>query len=343
MWRWLMGTLVMVGSLPGCDGCSSGTLGASLGADAGASGRLTPEQASQVPAKVGSRSITLGDFAAALERMDPFERMRYQTKDRRQALLDEMINVELLAREAERRGIDRRPETIELVRQFQRDELLARLRAGLPKARDLPEAEVSQYYQDHRDEFREPELRQAAEIVVDDASTARQLVREATGASPDRWRELVQAHTLPAAADTGDKTTARPPLELPGDLGFLSREPDEPADDVPAAVRDAVFRIEKVGGVYPQPVTAGGREHVIRLVSLREPRLRSLAEVDSSIRARLVERRLSEARAALIAGLRQSTTLRVDEAALERIEPVAPAQSAPPSAREGAAAPPATP
>ena len=78
---------------PGCDGCSSSERSA-VGADAGAA-RLTPEQAGQVLARVGDRVITLGDYAAALERMDPFERMRYQTEDRRQALLDEMINVEL--------------------------------------------------------------------------------------------------------------------------------------------------------------------------------------------------------------------------------------------------------
>src|SRR4051812_9873030 len=77
----------------GCDGCATpGASPARLdGADAGtaAERRLTPEQASQVLARVGERSITLGDYAAALERMDPFERMRYQTEDRRQALLDE--------------------------------------------------------------------------------------------------------------------------------------------------------------------------------------------------------------------------------------------------------------
>ena len=43
---------------------------------------LSPEQAAQVLARVGTRIITLGDFAAALERMDPFERIRYQSDDR---------------------------------------------------------------------------------------------------------------------------------------------------------------------------------------------------------------------------------------------------------------------
>lgn len=348
MWRWVMGTVravgvravgvraigvLAVGALPACDGCSNGAPGASIAADAGAAGRLTPEQANQVLAKVGNRSITLGDFAAALERMDPFERMRYQTKDRRQALLDEMINVELLAREAERRGLDRRPETIELVRQFQRDELLARLRASLPRPAELPAADVSRYYQEHRAEFVEPEQRRGAEIVLDDRKLALEVLSQAAGASPDGWRELVQKHAPAAVAPgAGDKTAARPPIDVPGDLGFLAREPDAtpvaqpPAgDEVPPAVRDALFRIAPPGGVYPEPVTVDGRHHVVRLVSLREARQRSLAEVDTLIRLRLVERREDEAKRALLGELRRQTAVKVDEAALERIEPVAPA------------------
>jgi peptidyl-prolyl cis-trans isomerase C len=302
----------------------SGAADAGAGSGVGArstSVRLTPEQASHVLAKVGDRAITLGDYAAALERMDPFERMRYQTEDRRQALLEEMINVELLAREAERRGLDRRPETIELVRQFQRDELLAQLRASLPRPSEVPARDVSQYYQDHRAEFHEPERRRAASIVLSDASSARELLRQAAGVSPERWRELVQKYAPALVTDTGDKTLARPPIEVPGDLGFLSAEADTPSDDVPAAVREAVFRIEKPGDVYPEPVAAAGGHHVIRLVSIREARQRLLAEVDTAIRVRLVAAREAEARAALLARLRQTTTVKIDESALEGIEP----------------------
>jgi len=58
---------------------------------------LSPELAAKTLAKVGDRVITLGEYAAALDRMDSFERMRYQSPDRRKRLLDEMVDVELLA------------------------------------------------------------------------------------------------------------------------------------------------------------------------------------------------------------------------------------------------------
>ena len=299
--------------------------------DAGVARALSPEHAAQVLARVGDRSITLGQYAAALERMDPFERMRYQTEDRRQALLDEMINVELLSREAERRGLDRRPETVELVRQFRRDEVLARLRGSLPGPSSLPAAEVSQYYQEHRAEFFEPELRRVAEVVVDDPALARELVRQAAAASPERWLELVRKYAPQAASPPGDKASPAPGAAVPGDLGYLAAQAPQPNDPVPAAVRDAAFAIASAGEVYPSPVAAGGRQHVVRLVEVREARQRSLAEVDTLIRGRLLDAREAQARRELLEQLRATTTIEVEPAALDR--------GALPSSAAGAGAP----
>src|SRR5690242_8800804 len=63
---------------------------------------LTPELSRAVLAKVGEREITLGEYAATLERMDPMERLRYQSADRRKQLLNEIVQLELLSQEAQR-------------------------------------------------------------------------------------------------------------------------------------------------------------------------------------------------------------------------------------------------
>src|SRR5438128_6367199 len=79
-------------------GCNEKAVPGSGAADSGAhhtSESLTPEQAAKVLAKVGDKTITLGDYVAALEHMDQFDRMRYQSPERRKELLGEMINVEL--------------------------------------------------------------------------------------------------------------------------------------------------------------------------------------------------------------------------------------------------------
>jgi parvulin-like peptidyl-prolyl isomerase len=297
-----------------------------------------------VLARVGTRTITLGDFAAALERMDPFERIRYQTDDRRQALLDEMINVELLAREAERRGLDQKPETQELIRQYQRDELLRRVRAQVPGPGQLSQDQVQAYYQEHKAEFVDPERRRAAQIVLKDAALAARVLAEASGADADRWHALVKQYNPDAAGAEGDKTAARPAIEVPGDLGLLSAPGSGnpaggaggaggAAGELPDALRRAVFEIGQEGQVYPEPVAAGGRFHVLRLVSKLEARQRSLEEVDGAVRARLVRLLQEQAENDLVKRLRQSIPVSIDEQALERVPepgpPGAPARPQP--------------
>jgi hypothetical protein len=84
-------------------------------------------------------------------------------------------------------------------------------------------------------------------------------------------------------------------------------------------VRRAVFAIGQEGQVYPEPVAAGGRFHVLRLVSKLEARQRLLEEVDGAVRARLVRSLQEQAENDLVKRLRQSIPVSIDEQALERV------------------------
>src|SRR5258708_23184357 len=64
-------------------------------------------QTGQVLARVGERTITLGDYAAALEHLDQFDRVRYEAPQRRKELLGEIIDVMLLAAAERTRGYDK--------------------------------------------------------------------------------------------------------------------------------------------------------------------------------------------------------------------------------------------
>src|SRR5215831_16672160 len=107
---------------------------------------LSPEQAAQVLARVGDRPITVGDFVTALEHMDQFDRMRYQSAERRQELLEEMIDVMLLADEAREKGYDKDPLTQQEIREILRDAMLKTAQEGVPTPSAIPEDEVRNYY-----------------------------------------------------------------------------------------------------------------------------------------------------------------------------------------------------
>jgi peptidyl-prolyl cis-trans isomerase C len=300
----------------GCDTKTTKGTAPSVPASAAPAG-LTPELAARVLAKVGEHEITLGEYAATLERMDPFERLRYQSPDRRKQLLDELIDLELLATEARRRGLDQQPETQERVRQMLRNELLDQVRAGVPAPNDISEADARRYYDAHRDDFREPERRRVAHIALGSEAEAKALLEKAQAASPTDWGKLVAEKSRDPR---GKPSTALPP-ELAGDLGIVG-PPGHPRGEnpnVPEALRAAVFEIDKLGGVLSRVVAAGGSFHVVRLTGKTDARDRTFADAERSIRVAQVQERIRTREAELEAELKQKYPVTIDEAQLAKI------------------------
>lgn len=278
---------------------------------------LTAEERQAVLARVGERTITLGEYVATLERMDPFERLRYQSAERRKQLLDEMIEVELLAQEAERRGLDREPKTRLRVQRILQDEVRERLLRELPKAEELPEREVRAYYDQHRDEFREPERRRVLHIALGTRALAETVAREAQNASGEKWAELARRHSLDRRGTEADGA-----VELAGDLGLVSA-PGEPRGDnplVPEALRKAVFELKEVGEVTREPVFAEGAYHVVRLGGVSAARDRSYVEAERIVRLELLRAKLLEREARLEAELRERFEVKVDENAVRALQ-----------------------
>lgn len=320
----LVGVLLAISS----SGCKRESKASSQmpSASASASARkLTPELAKKVLVKVGDREITLGDYAATIERMDPFERLRYQSADRRKQLLEEIIQVELLAQEAKRRKLDQQPETQERIRQLLRDELLRETRRSVPAPAEIPEAEVREYFEKHRDEFKEPERRRVAHIVVANAAQAKALLAKAKGASAADWGKLVSESSL----DKPPKQAPAVPVELAGDLGIVG-PPGHPRGAnpaVPEPLRAAVFGIEKIGDVLDEVVAHEGRFHIVRLTGKTEARDRAYAEAERTIRVAIVQQRIRDREAELDKQLRQKYPVTIDDGALGKISVQAPAPS----------------
>ena len=278
---------------------------------------LTPEQAKQTLAKVGNDTITLGDYAAALEHMDQFDRLRYQSVERRKELLDEMITVQLLANEATAKGYDKDPIAQQEMRAILRDSMLAEARKNAPTPADVPESEVRAWFDAHRAEYKDPERRRVSVILVRDEPTARAVLAEAKKVSTfAQWGELVRAKSLDPQA------RANVPVDLAGDIGIVSPPGDLRGDNsrVPEAVRVAAFEIAEVGGVADRVVGSPGKYFVVRLTQKLPPHERTFAEAERSIRVKLAQDKLRAKEDELIAELRKSVKVEIDEAALATVK-----------------------
>lgn len=257
---------------------------------------LTEEEARQPLVKVGDRTITLGDFANELASKGSFVRTRYNSPERRREFLDQMIRFELLAQEAERRGYDDLPEVARAKKQMMiRRFLEERFDQNGPES--IPAEDVRAYYEAHPNEFHTPEQVRASHIQIRDRATAQRVLQQIL-ASPDDlrlFRSLVEQHT------TDEET--RPRF---GDLRFFSRpsERTETDPDVPAAVAEAAFSIDRIGGVYPELVQTERGFHIVKLTGRRAAMHRTLEEAERPIRNRLHRERREQAIQALIDELR---------------------------------------
>ena len=310
--------LLFVASLLG--GCDESPIKAQQQADSGPPiAGLNAQDAARVIARVGDRPITLGDYAKTLDRMDPFDRLRYQTKERRRELLSEMINVELLASEAKRRGLDKEAETEDAVRTILRDAMLADSRAGLPSPAEIPAEEVRAYFEANAERFSEPERRRVAAVVMTDKKEAQKVLKEAQkAANGAAWGDIFAKNsiTAPKGKNAGN------PAELAGDLGIVGPMSDARGGNprVPDAVRAAAFTLGAVGAVGADVIEAEGKLYILRLNGVTPPHRRTLAESERSIRVLLLQERMLKKERDLEAELRKKYPVQIDDQALGQVK-----------------------
>ncbi len=279
--------------------------------------QLTGEQKAQVLAKVGDRTITLGDYVAALEHMDQFDRMRYSSPERRKELLDEMIEVELLAREAEAKGYDKDPIAAMETRAILREAMLKEARKGSPAPADISDDEVRGYFDAHKDDYKDPERRRISLIVLKDDPTAKAVLAQALlGTNATQWGELVRTKSTDSSAKSNV------PIDLMGDFGMVSPLGDPRGENprVPDPIRSAAYEIPKVGDVLSRVIPGGdGRFYVVRLTQKVDAHARTLGEADRSIRVKIAQEKMKQKEDAMLASLRSQYPVQIDEAAIANV------------------------
>jgi hypothetical protein len=287
--------------------------------------------------------------------MNEFDRMRYQSPEQRKKLLDEMIDFQLLADEAERRGLDKAPETEEAIRQVLRDVMVADARKGLPAPAEIPVADVRGYYDSHRDEFHEPERRRVSVLIFNDRKEAEKVLPDAQKANTAEWGKLAQRYGEggqgPAPSSSGGPAPAASslpprPVETTGELGIVGPPGDAKGDHpkVPPEVRAAVFEIQgDVGAVLGRVVPVGNRFYLVRLAGRSGAHDRTFEESERSIRSILLQQIAEQREKDLEESLKKQFPVSVDEAALAQVRypgaAAAASQSNAPAASSSAAHP----
>ena len=260
----------------------------------------------KVVAKVDDDVITLGDVQDGINKQAPFVRARYTSPEKKKEFLDNLIRIEVMAKEAEKRGYDKDPEVIRVMKQQMISKFLRKDFESKLKVEDVPDADVEKYYKEHPEEFNRPDEVRVSQIVVKDKAKADKVVRDANAASktdPKGFRDLVTKYS----EDEDSKARG-------GDLTSFDRN----ATTVPKPIVEAAFALKEVGDVSP-PVKTDSGFVVLRLTQKRPGFSRPLAEVKRQIQQRLFRDLRTKAMDAFVAELRQKYTVTIDEANLAKV------------------------
>lgn len=292
-----------------------------------ACGNSGPTKSGPAVASGKGITITADEFKARLDEQSPFIRARYNTLERKKEFLDNLVRFEVLAEEAKRQKLDQDPEVQLTLRKIMVQKLVQKSFQD-PAAKELPEADLRKYYDEHKDEFiRARKARLSA------------MVLNAPAGSPDRAKKVAVARKALAKVKAEEKknplvfqqavgefTEDAASKGVSGDLGFKSADELEKSFGKELASAAFTLKAGEVSGV----IEGAQGVYLIRVAGLQEELSRSFDQVKAQIGQKLSRERRTKEFDELVKKLREEAKVVIDDKALEAV-----VVSAPPSGPPG--------
>lgn len=269
-----------------------------------------------VVAEGGGVTVTSEEFKARLDEQSPFIRARYSTLERKKEFLENLIRFELLAKEAERKGLDKDPEVRETLKKIMVQKLV---RQAFDEGAEAPsESDAKAYYDEHLEEFQKPERVRVSVIFF-----------EAAAGSPDRSTKAALAKQTLAklkveeaknplaygnvARDVSEDAVSR---TLGGDLGYRTEE--ELGTQYTRELAAAAFALRETGQTSSVIETSRGFA-ILKLNGRQAAVNRGFDEVKGQLVARIGREKRTKDFDAYVKGLREKSGIKVNDAELEKV------------------------
>ena len=213
-------------------------------------------------AKIDGVAIPLSYVETSLDRQSPLLRKELSDPVKRKDFLDKIINMEVLAAEAQKRGFSSDPE-VASVRKNQLASLMHRKIADeTPEVAPTDEA-MRKYYDAHVDSYNKPEKVRARHILIADKAKAEKLLADMLAKTPSQYefRRTAQEQSEDAATKSRG-----------GDLTFFSKPGERRGDDpeVPEAVASAAFELKENGEIARKLIKTDKGYHIVMRTGHRD-------------------------------------------------------------------------
>jgi peptidyl-prolyl cis-trans isomerase C len=226
-----------------------------------------------VVAKIGSTEIKESDVDAILSQIPEPYRERYATPEAKREIIEKMAEVKMMALEAKKRGIDKKPAT-KLKLEYIGDQILARdLEESAVENIKISDAEISKYYNDNKDKFAQGPKVKVRHILVPTEQEAKAILAQLK--KGEDFSKLAKEKSKDPSSQRG------------GDLGWITQGRMDPAFE------KAAFALKK--GQMSDVVKSSFGYHIIICDDVEAKKEKNLEEVKSQIERQLQREKKEEA------------------------------------------------
>lgn len=274
-----------------------------------------------VVARIGGEEITREEFNRRIDGLVEFARARLQSEERREDFLSRIAEFEIMADEAERQNLGNHSRTRHAIKEAMAD-LMVEEHVGQQVAiADITDEERRAHFDEHYEDYYEPERRRIGRLVVDDerrADELRERFVDGLGEDEDLDDQINEFRRL-AFRHSGERTTG----DDGGDAGWWDTE------DGPRHGED-VFEWEH--GTVRGPFEEDGRWVLEMIIEVDEAFEPQFEDVEQQVTNAIYEQRRRRAKEEFVDQLRGDADIEIFEDRLEGIE--APPAEVPPPLEE---------
>jgi len=250
-----------------------------------------------VLASIGGVVIRLTDFEERISNLPA--RYRDVVRKRKGEYLEELVNDTLLYQEAVRLGLHKEKEVQGVIEEAKKKILVARLlKDRVDDVIVINDEDITEYYNGNKKKYMTPEIMRVSHILVPSRKDAEEILK--TLESGADFEETAKAKSVDPTAQRG------------GDIGYFPKGQLMPEFERACLKLD----INENSGIVKTKLGY----HIIKLTDRRLPEERSVEQVAADIKAKLRTIKRRKIFNGLLAGLRNSTEIIINEKALGNYE-----------------------
>lgn len=251
---------------------------------------------SQVLARVGDKEITTTYFDRQIANLPESVQKLTAQGEGKKAILEALVNRELLYGKALEQKVDKGVELQQKLEELNKELIINTYIQGEILGRvKVDESEIQRFYDSNPAEFQNREELRISQIVVADQEQAEAMLQKLS--IRREFGELAQVHS-------SDKASAA----RQGDVGWFTRS------KLPETVRDSVFKLQV--GEISQPFKLEQGYEIYKITDRRVVSL-PLDQVRDAISAQIYNEKLQSELKVLVAELKKTTTVQLNEKLLQ--------------------------